>query len=487
MSKPPIPKGLTLAPEIRYSEVNSEAQKLPSFRVDFRAMDLMELLKRPEGKTLEFKRELVKPDGVLRTIVAFANSAGGVLLIGIENGTGHVRGVQNPLDLEERLASLITDSILPRLMPDLEILPWRDTYVMAVRVFPSGTRPHYLQREGPEAGVYVRIGSTNRRADRELIEELRRLARGESYDEQALPELGAEAIDFKAAAKSFARWRKLKRNDLETLRLVTRHQGRLTPTVGGMLLFGQERSRLFPDAWIQAGRFQGTDKTDFVDRAEIRQHLPEAVEAAIAFVAKHSLNGADIGPVRRTDRWNLPPVAVREAVVNAVAHADYSQRGAPIRIAIFADRLEVENPGILPFGLAIEDLRRGISKLRNRVIGRVFNELALIENWGSGIQRMSAACVEAGLPPPTLEEIGSRFRATLFSTRVGQGRMHATDVAILNALSSDDGFTTAEIANAIGLSPRATRTRLVRLIGHGLVREIGTGPQDPKRRYYRTR
>ncbi len=112
-------------------------------------------------------------------------------------------------------------------MPELEILPWRRTQVMAVRVYPSPSRPHYLKREGQGGGVYVRVGSTNRRADRELVEELRRFARGEAFDEQPMP---------------------------GTLRLVTVHQGRKVPTVGGMLLFGPDRERHFPDAWIQAGR-----------------------------------------------------------------------------------------------------------------------------------------------------------------------------------------------------------------------------------------
>ena len=167
-------------------------------------MDILDLLKRPEGKTLEFKRDLSSPDGVLRAIAAFANTAGGTLLIGVEDATRHVRGVQSPLDMEERLASLISDGILPRLIPELEILPWRRTHILAVQVYPSAGRPHYLKGAGLDGGVYVRVGSTNRRADRELIEELRRLARGESYDEQAMPELDSEALDFRAASELFA-------------------------------------------------------------------------------------------------------------------------------------------------------------------------------------------------------------------------------------------------------------------------------------------
>jgi len=447
-------------------------------------VDLLDLLKRPEGKTLEFKRDLSSPDGALRSLVAFANTSGGTVLIGVEDGTRHVRGVKEPLDLEERLANLISDHIVPRLVPELEIIPWRRSHVVAVQIHASPVRPHYLHREGPDKGVYVRVGSTNRRADRELIEELRRFARGEAYDEQPMPELDSEALDFRAASESFAPVRRLRRTDLQTLRLATTHQGRHVPTVGGMLLFGENRQEHFPDAWIQAGRFHGLDKSRIADRTEIHAHLIRAVEDAIAFVEKHALHGADIGAVRRRDRWSIPPIAVREAVVNAVVHADYAQRGAPIRLAIFDDRLEVENPGLLPFGLTLEDLPRGISRLRNRVIGRTFHALGLIEQWGSGIQRMTAACRDAGLAPPTLEEIGNRFRVTLWLEQVGATTLDKTEQAILAMLKDGTGRVTSQVAKVIGLTPRATRTRLVRLVERGLVREVGTSPQDPKRRYF---
>ncbi len=270
---------------------------------------LVEILRRREEKTLEFKRDLSSPGGALKTIVAFANTAGGTLLVGVEDRTRHVRGVPVALRLEERLASLVSDRIGPRLVAEIEILHWRRSQVLAVQVHPSPSRPHYLIREGPTAGVYVRVGSTNRRADAELIDELRRFVRG-------------------------------------------------------------------------------------------------------------------------------------------------------------------------------EDLPRSVSKLRNRVIGRVFHALGLIEQWGSGVQRMTAACQAAGLPAPVFEEIATRFRVTIATTRVGPRVVEDTDQAILDALRGAKGRATSEIAATIGLSPRATRTRLARLVGRGLVREIGTGPQDPRRRYF---
>jgi ATP-dependent DNA helicase RecG len=378
----------------------------------------------------------------------------------------------------------MSDSIAPRLLPEIEILPWRRTQVIAVQVHPSAARPHFVKREGAENGTYIRIGSTNRRAAAEMLEELRRTARGETYDEQPMPDLDSEAIDFRAASESFKSVRPLRKRDLETLRLITDYQGRKVPTVGGVLLFGRERERHFPDAWIQAGRFAGANKGQIIDRAEFRGPLVNSIESAIGFVEKHSLHGATIGKVRRKERWNLPPVAVREAMINAVAQADYAQRGAPIRVSIFDDRLEIENPGLLPFGLTVEDIERGISKLRNRAIGRVFHALGLVEPWGSGIQRMSAACRDAGLVDPRLEEIATRFRVTIFTAQVSRPVLDDTDQAIMEAVSDGDGKLTSEIAAVIELTPRATRTRLARLVGTGLVRELGTGPQDPKRRYF---
>jgi ATP-dependent DNA helicase RecG len=449
-------------------------------------MDLLDALRRPEGKTLEFKRDLSSPDGLLRTVVAFANTAGGTVLVGVEDGTRHVRGIADPLALEERIASLITDSIAPRLLPDLEVLSYRKTHVVAVQVHPSSMRPHHIVKAGAGAGTYVRVGSTNRRADEALIAEMRRFARGEAFDERAMPELDSEAVSFRAASESFDRIRRLGRRDMETLHLVTGYQGRKVPTTGGILLFGTDRLRYFPDAWIQVGRFEGTDRSTIADHAGFKGSLLDGIEQTIGFVEKHSTHGVRIARLRRSERWSLPPAAVREAVINAVAHADYAQQGAPIRVALFDDRLEVENPGLLPFGLTVTDLPLGVSKLRNRVIGRVFHELGLVEQWGSGIQRMVAACRDAGLATPLFEEIGARFRVTLHTEQKQAPKLDAMDRTIVSLVRAPDGLATREIAEKIGLTSRATRTRLAALVARGLVREIGTGPQDPKRRYFST-
>ena len=233
-------------------------------------MDLITLLSRPEGKTLEFKRDLSSPDGALKAIVAFANTSGGVLLLGVEDGSKRVKGIPDILAEEERLANLIADSISPRLVPSIEVMPWRKTQVLAVEIYPSASRPHFLNRLGPEEGVFVRVGSTNRRADLFLVEEMRHYNQVSSFDEQPRPELNSEAIDFRAASEFFKPIRKLTRSELQTLKIVTNYQGRIVPTIGGILLFGADRLNHYPDAWIQAGRFAGNDRRRILDSTEVR-------------------------------------------------------------------------------------------------------------------------------------------------------------------------------------------------------------------------
>ena len=143
-------------------------------------MTIDDTLASPEGKTLEFKRDLSSPKSFLKTLVAFANTAGGRLVIGLDDQR-NVLGVASPLDDEERLCNLIADSIAPRLVPNVEMMTVQGKTLLVVEVFVSGSRPHWLKADGPEYGVYVRLGSTNRQADQALIEELRRTAEGVAF------------------------------------------------------------------------------------------------------------------------------------------------------------------------------------------------------------------------------------------------------------------------------------------------------------------
>src|SRR5690606_11463265 len=162
------------------------------------------------------------------------------------------------------------------------------------------------------------------------------------------------------------------------------------------------------------GRFIGIDKARIFDHIEIHSPLPSCVEEIMDFLKKHAMRAADFSGVQRKDIWSIPLLILREAIVNALVHADYSHQGAPIRVAFFDDRIEIENPGILVPGMTVEAMKRGVSNLRNRVIARVFRELRLIEQWGSGVSRIFREAQEQGLPEPSIEEIGLHLRFTVY-------------------------------------------------------------------------
>ena len=427
-------------------------------------MSIAELLKADESKTLEFKQDLSSPRNLLKTLVAFANTAGGRIIIGVADKTREPLGIDNPLDEEERLCNLIADSIGPRLVPNVEMSTVDGKTLLVIEVFLSNSRPHYLRSEGPETGVYVRLGSTNRQADRELIGELRRSVEGVSFDEMPMPDLSSHDLNIEAAQEIFGDGRKLDEQNLLTLKLLARHQHQLVPTKGAVLLFGKERTQHFSDAWIQCGRFFGTEKIDIFDHIDIDVPLPKAVDEVMLFLKKHAYRGADLSEVRRKDVWSIPLGILREVIINALVHSDYSQRGAPIRLVFLDNRIEVESPGILLPGLTIEEMKQGVSRIRNPVIARVFKELGLIEQWGTGVRRIFAEARELGLPEPKIEEIGMCLRFTVYLAKPHQIKTETTehveaqveaqvkaqvDLRILQACA-ETPLSSAEIATALG-------------------------------------
>jgi len=158
-------------------------------------MNLIEILQQPEGKTLEYKRDTSSPMGIVKTAIAFANTSGGKILIGIEDKTKHIVGIDNPLLVEEQLTNILTNNITPQVLPNIEIISWRDTNIVLVEIFPSASRPHYLDKKGRKTDVYIRLGSTNRRADEAIIQELKRVVSNSSFDEEVIGNLSEDDID----------------------------------------------------------------------------------------------------------------------------------------------------------------------------------------------------------------------------------------------------------------------------------------------------
>lgn len=433
------------------------------------------LLARGEGKTLEFKEIL--NEGILKTIIAFANTSGGQIIIGVKDNPRSVIGLANSLREEERLANMIADKIEPLLVPDIEILSYRTKELIVVRV-PHAAGPFYLKSEGAEKGVYTRVGSTNRRVDQTMLSALRLFASNLTYDE--LPTLKGE-IDWDLVKEVFG-WINKKPNEktCEMLGIFSSRSGHVTPTIGGVLLFDKNRFVLLPDSIIRCARFEGTTKEKILDHIDIQAPLPFAVEEIIRFIERNTQKQAKIGEIFREDIHEYPPLIVREAVMNAILHADYSLQGCHIQIAIFNDRIEITNPGGFPFGQTLEKALAGFSKLRNRVLGRVFRELNMIEQWGSGIQRMFGICERQGIKLPEIVEMDHQFRVTLFSKRVKKPKSSGWQEVLIKHLKKEKVVATKAAAKVWNISDRASRDRLKIMQEEGILRRVATSEKDPR-------
>lgn len=441
------------------------------------------LLLENEGKTLEFKERIQGALNFVKTVVAFANTAGGTVVIGVSDKVKEICGVENVLAEVERIANIIFDSIAPAIMPEIEIVTYRNRELVLVKV-PHVIGPYYVKSLGQDKGTYVRFGSTNRLADSEMQEALKRLSRNISFDE--LPCIGAsiDDLDQSLIVNSFDKHQqKVDHKNYQGFGITVNHFNKPYPTNAAMLLFSKDRLQWFPDALIRCIRFKDTDKYQILDQKEITGSLLDAVEEIISFIERHTNTSAHIGRIQRTDVPEYSYVMLREAVINAILHADYALKGAAIQIEIFSDRVEITNPGSLPFGQTIESALAGVSRLRNRVIGRLFRRLKLVEQLGSGLQRIIRICRESDTKLPLFEEFNNHFRVTLFPTNSEMVSLEQWQEQLLINLAQGGSLQTKEIAALWQITPRTARARLQKMQAMGFIKRIATSQKDPNAAY----
>jgi ATP-dependent DNA helicase RecG len=442
-----------------------------------------EILKGNEGKTLEFKENLQSLSGIVKTIIAFANTAGGTIVIGVEDKNKKIIGVSDPLGQEERLASVINDSIVPLLMPDIEIRMYRNKELIVINV-PHVTGPCYLKSAGLEKGTYIRLGSTNRVVDSETLQALKNFARNVYFDELAYVQGKTSDLDWDCIKKLFQRVdKKITMNNAQSVGLITQQGVKEYPSYGGIILFGLNRLSLFPEAIIRCARFLGDDKTTILDQANIEIYLPLALEEAIKFIQRNTSLSSEIKELTRKDIPQYPLIALREAIINAIVHADYSMKGVYISIAIFDDRIEITNPGGLPFGFTMEKALAGSSRIRNRVIAKVFYHMKWIEQWGSGLHRIMKECAQRGLEKPKFEELNNQFRVTLYGKKKNKIILESWQKELVNYLRKKEKISTSQAALLWKVTVRTARTRLIKLIDAGIIKKTGTSLKDPQSNY----
>lgn len=179
-----------------------------------------------------------------------------------------------------------------------------------------------------------------------------------------------------------------------------------------MVAFAKEVLPDYPQCGLRMARFRGTTKTEFLDQRQLTGHAFLLLREADLFLRRHLPVAGRFEPglFERQDEPLFPPLALREALVNALCHRDYSIPGGAVNVAIFDDRLEISSTGVLPYGLTVADLKRNHQSLpRNPLLANVFYLRGLIERWSRGTQKIVELCVRAGHPEPEFEERASEF------------------------------------------------------------------------------
>lgn len=360
-----------------------------------------------EGKTVEFKREYV--DDIKKTVAAFANSEGGTIYIGI-NDDGSVCGVPDADAAMLRVMNTVRDAIRPDVMMfvDCDHVDMDGKPVVVVSVQRGTARPYYLQGKGirPE-GVYVRQGASTVPASDAAILSMIRETSGDSYE--AARSINQQLTFEYSTAFFHKRGLEFGTQQMRTLHLIGK-DGTFTNLA---FLLSEQCTHM-----IKLAVFEGNKKTVFKDRAELSGSLLEQLEAAFAYIDRYNRTRAEFQGLDRLDSRDYPPDAVREALLNAVVHRDYSFSSSTL-ISIFDDRIEFVSIGGLLKGISLDDIMLGVSALRNQYLANLFYRLKLIEAYGTGIMKIHENYSDFGARP-SIEVTSNAFKITLPNLNYGK-------------------------------------------------------------------
>ncbi|MCL6613057.1 MAG: putative DNA binding domain-containing protein [Firmicutes bacterium] len=371
-------------------------------------MDWSELQKRiDKGEDLhtEFKAGPIRPDELAAALVAFANTDGGQLIFGVTNDR-RIAGVEDIDRLMQEVDNIAYQNCEPPLSVVQETVQTPEGTVVVVHV-PKGDLRPYRTRRGD---CFIRTTSGRRRASRQELLRLFQAVESLFYEETLILKAGVNEIDLRA----FARFRKDAVGEVQVDEeqllmnwgLVKKYEERQSPTIAGLLLFGWQPQNFLPYAYISAARIPGEDAAAAPsDAKRIEGTLFDMLEDAARFLRLHLRTPHHIRGFKAEPRPELPEEALREVVVNALVHRDYTVQ-APIRIFIFDGRVEIRSPGSLPNTVTVEMIKAGLAHvLRNPLIYSFFRRAGLVTDTGNGIRRTILLVKKAtGLEPNIYEE-----------------------------------------------------------------------------------
>lgn len=420
-----------------------------------------------ESETIELK-EIVVED-IKKEIIAFANSAGGTLYVGVADD-GSIVGVNDPDMVTQQISNMVRDSI----KPDVTLFIRYDTkavegkQIIAVEIQRGTERPYYLAKKGlrPE-GVYVRQGTSSVPATTTAIRRMIKDTDGDSFEVMRSLE---QNLTFQAAKKEFeTRDISFEAPQMKTLGILNT-EGIYTNL--GLLLSEQCTHT------VKAAVFEGTDQSIFRDRQEFTGSLLQQLNEVYEYIDRRNQVQATFDKLRRIDTRDYPEVAIREALLNSLVHRDYSFSASTL-ISVYDDRIEFTSIGGLPVGVSLSDIMIGLSICRNPKLANVFYRLELIEAYGTGMKKIMGAYENSG-KKPSIETTDNAFKIVLPNLNEGSGSFSqigadSEEQKVLEFIAKNGSITRKEVENAADMNQTAAGRLLSKMIQKNLIVQTGRG------------
>ena len=421
-----------------------------------------------ESIHLELKKEYVKD--ILKTVIAFANTSGGKIYIGIDDD-GKVLGVQK-LDTDIlKLSNSIRDSIKPDITLFTSILVEKidGKDVIVVDVQKGASSPYYLTDKGIlPSGVYVRQGASSVPATDATILKMIRDTDGDNFEE--LRSLN-QNLDFDFLKKEFEDANiKLEHSQMRTFNIID-EDGLYTNL--GLLL-----SEQCPHT-IKAAVFEGSTKEIFKDRFEFSGSLLKQMKDVYSFLNRYNRTNSEITGLKRTDTREYPEIALREALLNSIVHKEYSYSSSTL-ISVFDDKIEIVTIGGLTKGLSEDDIMLGVSILRNRNLANIFYRLKLIEAYGTGIPKIIESYNEYNVKPK-IEISSNAFKITLPNTLKEKSssklekNLSDKEYLIVNMLKENEYIKRTDIEKNLSISSSMAIKLLRNMVDNSIIEKLGKG------------
>lgn len=431
-----------------------------------------------ETEEIEFKSCIT--GDLYKEVIAFANTNGGVIYVGIDD-EGNVVGLDNVDEEYTRITNGIRDAIMPDVTMFVRFT-LQENKVVRIAVSEGSSKPYYLKAKGLKpSGVYVRQGSSSAPASPDQIRRMIKDSDGDVFEEMRSMN---QDLAFDSAEKSFAKYGVA--FGLDKYRTLGIARNGLYTNLG--LILSDQCLHT-----VKVAVFGDDAKTIFKDNKEFGGSVFEQLEGAFDYLMLCNRTVSEIKGLERVEKQDYPEVALREALLNALVHRDYSFSGS---IIVNVNEKEIEFislGGLLP-GLSPDDIRSGISQPRNKALAEVFHRLRLIESYGTGIRRIFGLYAECPLQP-RIEVTPNTFKIVLPNMNVASSVVYDSSVSannpfvserpapyttgqmqrIVDFINEKGKITDSEIEALLGLKKTRAFTIAKRMRDMGLIESVGRG------------